>query len=325
MILGKFMPPHRGHRYLVDFARSYVQHLTVLVCSIESEPIPGELRFAWVRELFPYVEVLHVTDENPQEPVDHPDFWRIWRETIARAMPRLPGCVFTSESYGEKLAEVLGARHVLVDPGRELVPISASRIREDPLGNWRYIPECVRPYFARRVCIFGPESTGKSTLVRDLARHYDTVFAGEYARPLLAPKDGVCHPEDIPLIARGQAASEDALMRQANRVLFCDTDLLTTTIWSEVLFGDCPEWIRAEAERREYDLYLLTDIDVPWVDDAQRYLPNEREAFMESCVLALESRGRPYRRIRGSWDARMESACAAVDELLDRRPGKDNG
>jgi NadR type nicotinamide-nucleotide adenylyltransferase len=257
-----------------------------------------------------------VTDENPQEPSEHPGFWKIWQDTVRRVLPAGPDYVFTSESYGFKLADVLGAEHVPVDCDRAVVPISGTTLREDPYGNWRYLPTWVRPYYARRVCVFGPESTGKSTLARDLAAHYGTVFVDEYARGLLDHKSGQCDPEDIPRIARGQVASEDAMARQANRVLFCDTDLLTTTIWSDVLFSDCPQWIRDEAERRQYDLYLLTDVDVPWVDDSQRYFPHAREAFMKRCVDALESRGRPHVIVSGSWDERFVQACRAVDEIL---------
>lgn len=119
------------------------------------------------------------------------------------------------------------------------------------------LPECVRPHFLKRVCIYGPESTGKSTLARDLAKHFETQYVWEYARPLLDVKGGQCHEADIPRIVRGQIAAEEALARQANRVLFCDTDVLTTTIWSDVLFGSVPLWTQELADKRDYDLYLL--------------------------------------------------------------------
>ncbi|MCP5425924.1 MAG: AAA family ATPase [Gammaproteobacteria bacterium] len=316
LIIGKFMPPHRGHQVLVDFARQYVDRLTVLVCSLDSYPISGALSFAWMREAFPDVDVRHVTEDLPQEPSEHPDFWAIWRAVIRREMPGATDYVFASEDYGWKLADVLGARYIPVDHDRQWVPISATQIRRDPLAHWDYLLPGVRSYYLRRVCVFGPESTGKSTLARDLAQYYRTVHVSEYARGLLDHKAGRCDPEDIPLIAKGQMAAEDALVRQANRVLFCDTDLLTTTIWSEVLFGYCLDWIREEAERRQYDLYLLTDIDVPWVDDAQRYLPHRRQEFMDRCRQALDRRGRPYVLLSGNWARRLQRACRAVDELL---------
>jgi HTH-type transcriptional regulator, transcriptional repressor of NAD biosynthesis genes len=316
MVLGKFMPPHRGHVYLVDFARRYADELTVVVATLAREPIPGELRVRWMRELFPGARVVHLTDENPQEPAEHPDFWRIWRDSLTRVLPGRPDYLFASEDYGPQLAEVLGAEFVPVDRAREVVPVSGTAVRADPMGNWQYLPDCVRPYFVRRVCVFGPESTGKSTLARDLARHFGTVAVPEYARTLLEAQGGRIGPADVERIARGQRASEDALARQAHRVLVCDTDLLTTVIWSEVLFGSCPDWVRAEADRRSYDLTLLTDVDVPWVADVARYLPDDRAAFLARCRNELEARGRRYVLLSGPWEQRFRAAVEAVGRII---------
>src|SRR5688500_16522986 len=84
--LGKFMPPHAGHLHLINEARKQVEKLTVLVCSLEKEPIPGALRFSWMQQLFPGpdVEIVHVTDEVPSYPHEHPDFWLIWTKLLKR-------------------------------------------------------------------------------------------------------------------------------------------------------------------------------------------------------------------------------------------------
>ena len=320
LILGKFLPPHAGHQYLIRFAQNFVERLTVLVCSIEREPIPGELRFAWMRALFPGARVIHIRDELPQEPCEHPQFWDLWRETILRAAGEPIDFVFASEEYGERLAAEVHAKFIPVDLQREAIPISGSAIRNNPSEHWQRIPECVRPYFVKRVCLFGPESTGKSTLARDLAAHFATVHVPEFAREWLNPQQGLCTAQDIPMIARGQAAAEDALAQQANRILFCDTDLLLTTIWSDVLFGDCPNWIREAAEARTYDLYLLLDIDVPWTDDSQRFLPHRRQEFFNRCRNALESRARPMAILQGDWQRRFAQACRIVSDLLQSKP-----
>jgi NadR type nicotinamide-nucleotide adenylyltransferase len=316
MILGKFLPPHRGHVYAVEFARRFCDRLTVLVCSIAREPIPGRLRFGWMRELFPDCDVRHVSDELPQEPGEHPDFWPIWRDVVRRNTPALPRYVFASEQYGHKLSEVLGATFIPVDIGREAMPVSGTAVRTDPMTHWEHIPDCVRPYFVKRVCVFGPESTGKSTLARDLGRHFRTAWVPEFARGLLDHKGGRCDAEDIELIACGQVASEDALARQANRVLICDTDPLTTTIWADVLFGNCPPAVAKLAEERTYDQYLLLDVDVPWVDDAQRFLPHHRREFFDRCEMELKRRGRPYVVVRGGWEERFRTAVGAVEGLI---------
>lgn len=319
LILGKFLPPHLGHEYLVNFGRSYVERLTVVVGTLEREPIPGELRVAWVREMFPGVRVVHLTEELPQDPSEHPDFWALWERALKGVHPGPLDFVFASEPYGRKLAEVLGATFVPVDLERTRVPVSGTAIRQDPMKNWRFIPPCVRPYYVRRVCLFGPESTGKSVLAKRLAERYGTVYVEEYARPLLALQDNRCEYEDMERIARGQVASEEALARQANRLLFCDTDALTTHVWSHALFGKCPDWLEAEGMRRRYDLTLLCDIDSPWHDDGSRFFPDDRAGFMARCVRALEDAGRRYVKIGGSWDERFQKAVSLVDHLLETK------
>lgn len=317
MILGKFMPPHAGHEYAVQLGRNFTSRLHVLVCSLDGDPIPGRLRYDWARELFPDTNVVHINADLPQEPADHPDFWNIWRTTIEQAVGEPIDYVFASEEYGHRLALELNARFVPVDLGREQIPVSGTGIRSDPLRHWRFIPECVRPFFVKRVCVFGPESTGKSTLACRLAAEFDTVHVAEFAREWLNPKGGVCDVDDIPIIARGQAASEDALARKANRILFCDTDLLLTTIWSEFLFGDCPDSVKAAARHRLYDLYLLMDVDAPWVDDGQRFLPHRRQEFFERCRAVLEKSGHSYVTLSGTPHERFASACNVIRQRFD--------
>lgn len=316
LVLGKFMPPHAGHVYLVEFARRWADDLTVVVGTLAAEPIAGELRYRWMRELFPDVRVVHLTDENPQHPDEHPDFWGVWRRSLGRALPAPPDVVFASEAYGPKLAEVLGARFVPVDPGRAAVGVSGTAVRDDPWRHWAHLPRCVRPHFLKRVSVFGPESTGKTTLARALAARFGTVAAPEYARAWLEARAGGVGPGDMAPVARGQAASEDALALEATRLLVCDTDPLATTVWSRALFGSCPGELEALALARRYDLTLLLDVDVPWVDDPVRYLPGERASFFARCEEALAAAGRPYVVVRGAWGERLARAERAVAGLF---------
>jgi NadR type nicotinamide-nucleotide adenylyltransferase len=316
MLLGKFMPPHLGHVYLGEFASRYVDRLTIVVCSLTAEPIPGELRYRWMRELFPFDHVVHLTDDLPQHPGEHPDFWVLWRSALERVLPGRPDFVFASEDYGRPLAAVLGGTFVPVDRDRSAVPTSGSAIRADPMRHWDYLPRCVRPHFVKRVCVFGPESTGKTTLARRLAEHFGTAWVPEYARTLLEAQQGRLDPADLPRIVCGQIASEDALARNARRVLVCDTDPLTTLIWSEVLYGACDPYVGAQADQRNYDLYLLLDVDVPWVADVARYLPEGRQTFFERCRDELARRSRRCVVLRGGWDERFAEAVRAVGEVV---------
>lgn len=146
-ILGKFMPLHRGHMHLIETAQSRVTRLTVLVCSLARDPIPGALRYQWVRELYPAVNVQHFTEDAPQYPHEHPDFWAIWRAIVLRYCPA-PDVVFTSETYGDKLAAVVGAQHACVDIARTVFPVSGTAVRANPRAYWQFIPPPVQAYFA---------------------------------------------------------------------------------------------------------------------------------------------------------------------------------
>jgi HTH-type transcriptional regulator, transcriptional repressor of NAD biosynthesis genes len=313
VIFGRFLPPHRGHQYLVDFARGFTPDLSLFLRVSEADPISGEVRQGWLRELFPGVAVVPVPDEDPSADGPREDWAALVRQRVGR-----PDYLFASEAYGPDLAERLGAAYIPVDPERRVVPVSGAQVRADPWSHWDDLPPCVRPHYLRRVSLIGPESTGKSTLARQLAEHYGTVAAEEYARVFSGAWGSDWVPEDTQAIALGQLAAEDALARRANRLLFCDTDLLQVRLWSERLFGMSPDWIREEAARRSPDLTLVMEPDVPFVGPPGRDRPEERRAFLDRCLSELASLGRPFVRITGAWPERLARALAAVDGL---RPG----
>src|SRR5262249_50790304 len=155
----------------------------------------------WMKELHPDCRVVPVTDENPSEPREHPDFWEIWTASIRRACPEPIDVVFTSESYGDELARRLGARHVEVDRERVAHPVSGTALRRDPYAQWAFLPPPVRAHYVKRVVITGPESTGKTTLAQQLATHFGTRWVPEYGRVYLDVKGAPCEESDIPAIA----------------------------------------------------------------------------------------------------------------------------
>ncbi|MFI5719794.1 AAA family ATPase [Nocardia sp. NPDC051750] len=318
MVLGKFLPPHAGHVYLCEFARNWVDNLSIVVGTLAAEPIPGSLRHRWMRELFPFDEVIHLTDELPQDPSEHPDFWNLWQESLRRVLPYPPDIVFASEPYGQPLAEILGARFVPVDLPRATVPVSGTAIRADPMGHWDYLPRCVRPHYVKRVSIFGPESTGKTTLARTLADTFETVWAPEWARTVLERRAGSLDGVDWTEFVHGQIATEEALARTANRLMFCDTDPLLTTVWADELLGECPPELFSAIGTRTYDLTLLTEPDVPWVANPVRYLPEGGARFAARCRAAVTAAGRSTVVLSGDWDTRLTTAVEAVEQLLEQ-------
>src|SRR5260370_14868805 len=109
LVLGRFLPPHLGHQYLIDFAQNYVDELLLIVGTRPTDAIAGELRLSWIREMAPNARVIHVNDENPEE--THPRYWQIWEATLRDALPYIPDYIFASEDYGWKLAELLGIQY----------------------------------------------------------------------------------------------------------------------------------------------------------------------------------------------------------------------
>lgn len=173
-----------------------------------------------------------------------------------------------------------------------------------------------------KVVVFGPESTGKTTLARDLATHYQTHWVPEYAREYLQEKwdreQQTCQPEDLLPIAIGQMRLENTLAKSADRLLICDTDLLETKVYSEAYYlGYCDPVLEKYALENQYDLYLLTGIDVPWEADDLRDKPGEREAMFAYFKEALQVHNRRFVILKGSRKTRLRNAIRHIDPLLN--------
>jgi HTH-type transcriptional repressor of NAD biosynthesis genes len=313
-VLGKFLPPHTGHLHLVRSAMAETEELTVLVCTIQKEPIPGRLRYQWMCALFPDARVIHVTDEVPSYPHEHPDFESIWTNLLKREIDPDTEIFFSSEDYGDDVARWLNIEHVLIDKERIAFPVSGTNIRNEALKHWEFIPEIVRPYFVKRIVLTGPESTGKTTMAQKLAEHFRTVWVEEYGRDYFVQKNGNLVLEDLTAIAEGQVLLEDQALLQANKLLFCDTDLVVTQVWSEIYFKQCPQAVIDLSHERHYDLHLLMDIDIPWEDDGTREFPHLREWHFKRLKEELDNRNYSYEIISGNFEERLEACIRAIHE-----------
>ncbi len=318
--LGKFLPPHTGHMHLIREGARQVDKMYVLMCSIEREPIPGYLRYRWMQKIFaqePHIQIIHVTDENPQTPIEHPDFWKIWAGTFDRNLPQKPDIFFSSESYGFDLERELGIRHILVDAARTTVPISARYIRQEPFRYWDFIPDAVKPYYTKKIVLTGPESVGKSILAEKLAAHFQTTWLPEYGRTYYEQVMPHFDYMGISHIAGGHLMLEEEALSKANKLLFLDTDLIVTQIWSEIYFGKSPEWLQEVNHHpcQQAALYLLLKPDIPWVNDGTRSYGHIRNEQFERLRQELQKRRLPYVVIDGSFEERQENAIKAVENL----------
>jgi len=168
----------------------------------------------------------------------------------------------------------------------------------------------------KKVVVIGPECTGKSELSKFLAEHFKTEWVPEYARNYI---DNLVRPynqDDLLTIAHGQLRLEDEWIRDANKLLICDTNLYVIKIWSEFKYGNCHAEIAKQISSRAYDLYLLTYVDIPWQEDPQREHPHKREELYQLYLKELKNQSVPFIEIKGEREQRRRLAVDAVEKLL---------
>lgn len=317
VVAGKFYPFHAGHKFLIGEAFNEARNVTVLVCQNDEETITGDVRADWIGRAFPAANVV-VVDQTALGLADD-DSWG-WATATVAALGRQPDVVFSSEDYGDAYAAAMGAAHHLVDRDRTVVPISGTAIRRDPLAHLDQLDPNVRAHYVKRVCILGAESTGKTMLAALLARRYETVWVPEYGREYserYGKKLGDrWESAEFAEIAREQAAREDRLAEQANRVLFCDTDVFTTARFHEAYTGRQDPQLERVGRSRRYDLYFLCALDAPFVQDGWRDDGPHRVQMDAAYRQFLAATNAPWVELSGPYEQRLDRAESAVDLLL---------
>jgi NadR type nicotinamide-nucleotide adenylyltransferase len=190
----------------------------------------------------------------------------------------------------------------------------------------------------KKIVIIGPESTGKSTLCELLAQHYNTQWCPEFAREYLLTNGMDYSYDDLLTIAKGQLALEEEysqavvsssdlvastdyqLSTTNSKLFFIDTDMYVMKVWCEFVFGKCHKWILDQLAKRKYDLYLLCNIDLPWVKDELREYPDleKREKLYSIYKNLMENQTVPWVDISGDYEQRLQKAITATDKILSK-------
>jgi HTH-type transcriptional repressor of NAD biosynthesis genes len=308
---GKFYPLHTGHQYMLTEASSQVDKLYILVVQDKNEWPAGVLRKQWVKELFPQAKVI-LCSNLPGQENDSVAWAQYARDLIYAADNKTVASidkVFGSEDYTRSWAAELGAEAIVVDQSRVAVPISGTRLREDPHRLWKYLTKPAREFYCKRFCIVGGESTGKSTMTRSIADKLDILYTPEVGRWYVeAYGDSVDDPAIWNTIYSTQLEIENHLARQSNGMLVCDTDLMTSAVWHERWTGNSEEghyfimkWMMARWERFNelpYYRYVLLDHTVPWIDDGTRTESENRQWFTDRLRHHLDIRDIDYLHIK---------------------------
>jgi len=171
----------------------------------------------------------------------------------------------------------------------------------------------------KKIVVIGPESTGKSTLCEKLADHYNTEWVREYAREYLLTYGTNYSYENLLDIAKGQIALEENTKQQTlNTKLFIDTDMYVMKVWCEFVFNNCHRWILDQIAERKYDLYLLCNVDLPWVKDELREYPDleSRKKLYHLYKDIMVNQQVPWIDISGNYEERLQKAISAVDKIV---------
>ena len=317
LVIGKFMPIHKGHIALIDFAATYCDELIVSMSYTSSDSIDPQLRLDWIKNIFkdqPRIKPAIIIDDFDDDTLPLPERTKAWANRMQEVYPSID-IVFSSEEYGTYFAENLNSKHKSFDPGRNQVPVSSTLIRTNPFTNWEYIPDEVRPFFVKKICFYGSESTGKSTMAKRMAEMYHTEFVPEVARELITSNDFTS--DDIIRIGFAQTQRVIDQAKIANKILFCDTDVITTQIYSQHYLKVIPPVLYDLEKQIHYDHYLLFDIDVAWVADDLRDLGNQRSEMHEVFKRALDGRNINYLKVQGSYEEREKFIRAVIDKMLE--------
>jgi len=334
------MPPTTGHLQLVQFADRLAENgVVVVLCTQPHEPFPAErakaLRTAIKDHGLRQVTVKHYAKTLPQDPKT-PGFWDLWRDLLTQFGITPGDYIVASEAYGKKIAEITGTQFFPYDIERSLDPVKATPIREEPLEHFTDMLPEFRPYLRTRVTIFGAESTGKTTLSRQLAMTLGGQWLFEYARPYLEQTVNEITAQSMTAIWKGQRAlQEQADDLTDSPYVIQDTDLFSTVgYWQfphwQSRIGSCPSKLISDAKRLQSDLYIVTRSNIPFETDPLRYGGDKREGSDEYWINVCRQYALPFivlseqhreDRLQAAKEAALQRALAKTGALAYDRHG----
>lgn len=323
-LLGKFYGFHIGHAFLIESALTHCEHLTVLVATIPKEDISGVYRYEAVKEYFKdysNVTVCHYDKYLPQEPSEDPHFWDKWIPVILKTCPDID-IVFASEDYAKDIVQNLGVNvaYKVIDKHRESVTISGTDIRNNPMKYYDYIAPTMRWYFNKKIAILGAESVGKSTMTKRLADYYRTSYAIEYGRIHCENNKRKLLDDDFVIITDEQQISIDTANRDAYKIMFSDTEALTTKVFLPkycLKYANITEkYISQFIKKQEFDCYIVLSADNISTQDGTRNFLSDRQSHQEAIIKELDLYKKNYVVLTGSYEEKFLKAINICNKIL---------
>jgi HTH-type transcriptional repressor of NAD biosynthesis genes len=317
VIVGKFHPFHKGHSLLIETAESECDEVYVLVCDNDKYTIPADIRRVWIEKTHPKVRVMIIPD------IDKDDDSTAWAKHTISFLGFVPEVAYTSEGYGKTWSEEMRCIHRCVDINRNIVPISATKIRSDVVRNFEYLPDAAREDLVRKIVIVGAESTGTTTLSEMLANQLAcpwTVELGRYySLSLSTQSEPKWNDYDFLSIAKQQQEYEDSIARHSDGIMVCDTNAFATKIWQQRYMGYTTPEVEKIAYNASADLYVLTGDEIPFVQDGLRDGEHIRHEMHKQFISELEKLSTPFITVRGTRKDRLNKAMVAIKKLPKKR------
>jgi NadR type nicotinamide-nucleotide adenylyltransferase len=332
LALGKYAPLHKGHQLVLDLATEQTDsQIFVIYDSPHVTDIPLRVRANWMRELYPNAQVIEAWGGPEQVGLDL-DVRKAQEDFLVKTLGSLKVThFFSSEPYGEHVANRIGATNVLVDPGRETFRVSATEIRLEPYKLKEFMSPIVYRDLITRVVFLGAPGAGKSTITEACARVFGTQFMPEYGREYWETNnvDRKLSMRQLEEIAEGHIQREDARAAESNKFLFVDTDASTTGIFADYYHGEASPLLaeKAISASRRYDITFLCMPDFDYVETPDRSGDVVRHEFHSRIVDYLKFSKRPYVELAGSLDERLtkvELTLAKVNKFQNLRDWRES-
>lgn len=325
---GSFNPLHLGHVACIIRAAGMCERLIVVISEGRlRDEIDVRIRYRWVYEVTSHignVEIFVLSDDAPSKGEYGEELWMADAERVKKFAGERIDAVFCGSDYGEDSwwGKCYPEARLVIFRRNE---ISSTAIRRDPYGHWDMLPNVVKPHYVKRVLVTGSESSGKSTLARNLANYFNTNLLEEVGRDMSerSGTDEMMLRGDFTDILLTHKLLERSLMRTSRMVLFEDTDCLVTKFFMEFL-GASDERNEALADAiaglNSYDLILFLEPDVRFVDDGSRsrIIASDRERYSGRLKEIYLGAGFRLTEIRGSYDERFTKSVELVEKMLGR-------
>lgn len=328
---GSFNPLHLGHvNDIIEAANQCEKLYVVLSNTNDPKEIDHRERLMWLKNVtadMENVEVFEIFDRNTSK--DTYD-WNLGAQDIKNYINAPIDVVFSGDDYkGRNIWETLYPESEIVYFPREEINISSTQIREDPFKYYDYLPKIVQKHYIKKVCVLGTESCGKSTLVRNLSKYFNTTFVEEAGRFICDEAGGIDNMQKyhyFEILFKHKQLEKDAL-DQANRVLLIDTDSLITLYYYQLGFGnetktdqDFEKIATSISHLNDYDLYIFLEPDVKWVQDGTRTYGDDaiRKENNNKLKQILDANGIKYVSIEGTYQERYQKSKEKVKQLIGR-------